>query len=402
MPLFSYTAKKEDGTIQKATVDAPDRFSVYEIVRKNGLEILTLEEGKNKKIKGGDILGKFRRIKKMEIILFLKNTGSMLNAGLALPRSLQVMIRQTKNERFKSILQDILKDLEQGSTFSSGLAKNGKIFSPLVIAMVQAGEESGTLATTLKTIALQLERTLQLQKRIKGAMMYPSIIIGALFLVGAIMMIYIVPSLTETFKEMGTELPASTQFIIALSDFLVENTFLAFFLVIFFITSFVFLIRTPLGKRYFEIFTLHIPVIKDIIKETNSARTARTLSSLLTSGVHMVEAIKITENVVQNSFYKEIILEARKNVEEGKQLATVFMNAEKFYPPLVGELIAVGEETGALPDMLKEVAHYYEREVTEKTKNISTIIEPVLMLVVGGGVGFFAVSMISPIYNISM
>ena len=403
MKHFTYTAQNKDGTTQRATIEAPDRFAVYEELRKNNLQLLTIEETK-KGVFGtqGDILARFRRVKKIELILFLRNTGAMLHAGLALPRALRVMTRQSKNQKLKTVLQDMLSSIEQGGSLSESMKQQPNIFSSLIVAMVEAGEEAGTLSETLRTVATQIERSHEIQKKVRGAMMYPSIIISALVLVGAIMMIYIVPSLTETFKEMGTELPATTQFVIMVSDFLVAHTLLALGILVACIGAIMYILRTPWGKSFFELLVLTIPVIGNIIQETNSARTGRTLSSLLSSGVHMIEAIEITENVLQNSYYKEVIKNAKKDIEKGKPLATAFIQAETLYPPLVGELIAVGEETGALPDMLKEVAKYYEHEVEQKTKNMSTIIEPMLMLVVGGGVGFFAIAMISPIYNISI
>jgi type IV pilus assembly protein PilC len=200
---------------------------------------------------------------------------------------------------------------------------------------------------------------------------------------------------------MDVELPMTTQVVIALSDFLIQNTLLAFLLLVLAVGGFISALRTEKGRRIFETVVLRIPVVGTLVKETNSARTGRTLSSLLASGVNMLTSISITRDVLQNSYYKEVLTKAEKTVQQGKPLNEPFMQAEDLYPPLVGELIAVGEETGALPDMLKEVAVYYEREVSMKTKNMSTIIEPFLMLIVGAGVGFFAVSMISPIYSIT-
>jgi len=402
MKRFAYTAQKKDYSVERGTLEAEDRFAVQDQLRKNGMQALTVEE-----VRGGgsfsiDLLAPFKRVKKIELILLLRNTSAMLHAGLVLPRAMHVMMRQTKNEKLKTVLSDILANIEQGGSLSSGMKTHPEVFTPLIIAMVESGEESGSLAEALKTISTQIERSYTIQKKVRGAMMYPAIIIGALGLVGGIMMVYIVPSLTETFREMGSELPATTQFVIFLSDFLVAHTLLVLGMIVALVGAVMYSLRTPWGKRFFEMVTMKIPVIGVLIQETNSARTGRTLSSLLSSGVHMVEAIEITQKVIQNSYYREIIAEAKKDVEKGKPLAHAFMSAEKFYPPLVGELIAVGEETGALSDMLGEIATYYENEVEQKTKNMSTIVEPVLMLVVGIGVGFFAVSMISPIYNISI
>jgi type IV pilus assembly protein PilC len=301
----------------------------------------------------------------------------------------------------QNVVGSLIKDIEQGGSLSEGMQKYPKVFSNLIISMVRAGEESGTLADTLRTISNQLERSLELKKKIKGAMLYPSIIVGALIVVGALMLIFIVPTLTETFTGMGVELPMSTQMVIGLSNFLVAHTFAAFLMLVAIIASFTMAMRTDTGTRMIETGFLRIPILGMMMRETNSARTGRTLASLLSSGVSMLTALQITTDVVQNRHFRDVLLEAHAQVQKGKPLAEVFAQAEYLYPPLVGELIAVGEETGALPEMLGEVAAYYEREVEMKTKNMSTIIEPFLMLIVGGGVGFFAVSMISPIYSIT-
>ncbi len=340
-------------------------------------------------------------MKENDKVLLTRNLGAMLKAGLSLSRALGVINRQSKKAKLKEVVTSITKDIEQGSALSEAMLKYPKVFSNLITSMVRAGEESGTLSETLATISDQLEKALDLKKKIKGAMIYPMVIISVLGVVGALMLIFIVPTLTSTFTGMGVALPMSTQIVISLSDFLIAHTVMALVLIVASIVGFRMAMHTPVGRRVFEMVFLHIPLLNTLMKESNSARTGRTLASLLASGVSMLTAIEITRDVIQNSHYKDVLDTALANVQQGKPLADVFAQAEHLYPPLVGELIAVGEETGALPDMLREVAQYYEREVEQKTKNMSTIIEPFLMLIVGAGVGFFAVSMISPIYSIT-
>jgi len=404
MPYFKYKAlRKEDNTSYEDVVETRDRFEVYGLVRKEGGQVLSVSE-----VKGGksgmlqnDIGSLFSRINDADKVLFCRNLGAMLNAGLSVTRALNVIERQSRKAKLKAVVTELIRNIEQGEALSASMAKHPKVFSNLVVSMVRAGEESGNLAESLKTISQQLERVLTLKKKIKGAMMYPSIILFALVIVGALMLIFIVPTLTETFTSMEVELPMTTQVVIGLSNFLTAHTLLAFLILIGVIAAIVLALRTEAGKRAFESVFLRIPVLGTLMRETNSARTGRTLSSLLSSGVSMLNAIEITRDVIQNRHFRVILDGAKVQVQQGKPLAQVFLDAEKLYPPLVGELIAVGEETGALPDMLKEVAAYYEREVSQKTKNMSTIIEPILMLLVGSAVGFFAVSMISPIYSIT-
>lgn len=402
MPLFRYKALREDKTPFEGTVEAKDRFEVYNLVRKEGQQVLSVSEAGGHRIGFNMDVGRLMsRVNEVQKILLMRNLGAMLNAGLAMSRALGVIERQARNAKLKEVVVGLQKDIEGGGSLSSGMLKYPNIFGGLITSMVAAGEESGTLANTLLTVAEQLERSHELKKKIKGAMIYPAIIITVLGGVGALMLIYIVPTLTETFKDAGVDLPLTTRTVIALSDFLSQHTLLALLCLVGLVGGFISGMRTAIGKRIFETVFLHVPMIGTLMKETNSARTGRTLASLLSAGVNMLTAIDITKDVIQNSYYREVLAEARTNVQKGAPLSDVFIKAEKLYPPLVGELIAVGEETGALPGMLLEIAQYYEREVDQKTKNMSTIIEPFLMLIVGAAVGFFAVSMITPIYTLT-
>jgi type IV pilus assembly protein PilC len=224
---------------------------------------------------------------------------------------------------------------------------------------------------------------------------------GAMVLIGFLMMTQVVPTLKKTFDEVGVDLPATTRAIIKLSDFLVGNTIVSLLAIIGFVVTFMYALRTPQGKRLLDGFVLRIPAIGTIAKEVNAARFARTLGSLLSSGVDIVTALDITSNVVQNTYHREVIVAAAKVVQSGEPMSVIFGRREDLYPPMVSEMLAVGEETGKLSEMLGEVAKFYEAEVDQKTKDMSTIIEPFLMLFIGGGVGFFAMAMISPIYSLS-
>jgi len=276
-----------------------------------------------------------------------------------------------------------------------------KVFSPLFISMVRAGEESGKLAESLEVVAKQLEQTYELRRKVRGALMYPSVVLFAMVIVGILMMTQVVPTLASTFKELGVELPATTKIVLAISDLLVNYllVFLGIFVVI--VIALVYFGKTPLGKRLFHFGFLHMPIIGTLVKEVNAARTARTLSSLLEAGVDIATSFEISADTLQNVYFKAVVKKAQEAVMKGSPISSIFREAEKLYPPFVSEMMAVGEETGKLPTMLERVATFYEASVTDKTKNMSTIIEPFLMLFVGAGVGFFAVAMIQPIYGLS-
>jgi len=402
MPLFTYKAKDTDGKEYEGEATVTDRFELYTRVKKEGGEIISVTE---RNIRGGFDMDKINlllgRVKQGEKIVFVRNLSSMLSAGLALTRALGIIERQTKNPKLKDVVNTLIKDVRAGNSFYVALNKFPKIFSPLLVSMVKAGEEGGSLPNALKIVGEQMEKNHTLQKKVRGAMIYPSIIIVALILIGVLMMMFIVPTLQGTFEELEIELPASTQFIINMSTFLVTNTFAAFLSFFGVVFAFIYGLRTKTGKRTLEFVFLRMPVIGDLVREINSARTTRTLAALLSSGVEVVQAFTITHDVLQNSYYKEVLAEASEKIQKGSTFAEIFEGKEHLYPILVSEFIAVGEETGTLPQMLIEVAQFYEKEVEQKTKDMSTIIEPVLMIIVGAAVGFFAISMISPIYSIN-
>lgn len=406
MPTFTYIGEsKATGETVEESVVAADRYAVYDIARQNGHSVVSIKDKKKFSLSGFLNIKKLEaalnRVKDDELVVMSRNLAAMLRAGLPLTRSLSVTERQTKNPKFKEALGTIREDISRGSQFNEALAKYPKIFSQLFISMVKAGEEGGTLAEALDTISVQMERSSNLKKKIRGAMIYPIIVISVMIILGILMMIYVVPTLSSTFRELEVDLPASTQLIIGISDFLSNHSIIALLGVILFFIMATAAFRTRFGQRSFEWSIIRFPIIGTLVKETNAARTARTLSSLLRSGVDVVNALTITEEVVQNSFYKTIVRDAAIRVEKGKPLSEAFIENEYLYPILVGEMVAVGEETGQISVMLEEVADFYEEEVERKTKDLSTVIEPILMVVIGAGVGFFALAMISPIYSIS-
>ncbi len=397
---FKYKARKPDGTIYESTSEAVDKIALYNEIRSAGDVIVSAEEFKNKDLHLPPWLQNIRGVKMIDKVIFARNMSGMLEAGLSLARALSVIERQTKNERLKKIYQELGKSISAGKTFHDALGEHPKVFSVLFISMVRAGEEGGTMAESLKHLANQLEKTYLLQKRIKGALIYPSVIIGVMVVIAILMMVYVVPSLTATFKDLGGDLPTSTRLIIAISDFISGHFIATIFILIALVVAFVYFKKTKVGKRFFDWLFVRVPIIGTLVVESNSAMTARTLSSLLNSGVDLLLATKITTDVVQNSYYKEILQKTEKVVEKGQPLSTIFAENTKLYPIFVSEMMTVGEETGKLASMLFGVATFYENEVEQKTKDLSTVIEPFLMVLIGLGVGFFAVSMITPMYTV--
>lgn len=397
---FKYKEQNKEGKIVEGFADSTDTFSLAKEIRERGGIPMSIKESDGKDPKSILKVDLFKRVSLSEKIMFTNNLSGMLSAGLSLTRALSVLEKQTTNNTFKDILKNLIDDINKGETLSSGMKKYPKIFSGVFVSMVRSGEESGGLPKTLSEIGLTLKKTYELNKKVKGALIYPSIIVGAIFVIGILMMIYVVPTLTATFKDIGVELPMATKIIIFISDSLSQHFFIFALVVGGLVGLGLLFSKMKITQRYFDLFILKIPVLGTLIKEMNTARTTRTLSSLLLSGVDLSKALTITEDVLQNIHYKELIHKSVVSIEKGVALSISFKENTNLYPIMVGEMIEVGEETGNLSSMLLDIAVFYESEVDDKTKNLSTIIEPVLMLFIGVVVGFFAIGMLKPMYSV--
>lgn len=398
--LYKYKAVNQSGESIEGESNAENKFELANSLKGQGLVLIEAEEGKGRKSLSMKKILQFGTVSMHEKISIARNLSAMLEAGLALSRSLSVMERQSKNGKTRKVLNQVNEKIKKGSSLADSLSDHPKVFNNLFISMVRSGEESGNLSQSLLEVSEQMEKTYLLQKKLKGALVYPGVIVTAMVIIGIFMMIYIVPTLTSTFEDLNVELPKTTQFIINFSGFINNNLITALSIFLGLVAVFYIGIKSKTGHKIFDFVLLKIPMISGIVKETNSARTARTLSSLLKSGVPYIKAVQITKDVMSNHYYKDILSKAEKNIEMGLAVSKVFEENEKYYPAFVSEMIAVGEETGELSPMLLKVANFYENEVEQKTKNMSTIVEPFLMIVVGGAVGFFAVSMISPMYSL--
>lgn len=400
---FSVTVRTPEGKEQTSTIDAESRFAVYQAVEQGGNAVVSIEEGSS----GFSLssLGSIRfgsGIKTDQRITFTKNLSAMLAAGLTLSRALSVIERQSPSKYLKEVIGKLQESVKAGTGFHEALALYPAIFSKLYIAMTKAGEESGKLSETLGIVAKQMETSHNLTKKVKGAMIYPAIILFAIVIIGILMLMYVVPTLAATFRSLNVDLPLSTKVILGASDFVVHNVIIVFLLLGAVVAGAFFAARSSLGSRALMAVALRLPVIGELIRETYSARAARTLSSLLSSGVEMLTAIGIAAEVVgEETPFGGVLVAAGESVRKGDQLSASFAANEKLYPVLVAEMIMVGEETGKVADMLGQVAQYYEADVEERTKDLSTIIEPILMLFIGVFVGIFAISMIAPIYSLS-
>lgn len=401
MDVF-YTAKSFSGETKSGQLKVKDERDLVSQLRADGFVLTSFKELQNENEKGVKInfLDRFSGVSVAEKMMFARNLSVMISSGLPLSRALQNITAQTKNQRLIKVLQKVGEDIQTGSGFADSLAKFPGTFDELFTNMIRVGEISGNLEEVLNILSLQLEKDHDLIKKVRGALVYPAVILVAMGLVGIVMMVYVVPQITGVFKDLDATLPASTQFIINLSGWM-KDYWYAFVLMLPLLGFFAkFLSTTESGKKIFGMILINIPVINNIVIKVNCARFARIYSSLLKSGVSVVEALNILSKTLTNYYYKRAFVLAIKEVQKGVNLSKVIFGEKKIFPVLVPQMIEVGEETGKTEAILAKLAEFYEEEVDQITKNLSSIIEPVLMLMIGGVVGFFAVSILQPMYSV--
>jgi type IV pilus assembly protein PilC len=399
LPKYFYTAKSFKGKAKSGILEAPNERELAKILRQEGYVLISASLEEKKPGKFQISIPFFERVPLTEKMMFARNLKIMISAGMSLPRALDTLSLQTKSKKFKKVLLNISDEITRGKRFSDALSAHPDIFSELFISMVRVGEEAGTLEEVLDTLANQMEREYELKSKVKGAMIYPAIIISAMIIIGILMIIVVVPKLAQTFEELNIELPFTTRLVISFGKFLAQKWMFIFFLLILFFAGFQLFLKTKIGKRIFDFLVLKLPIISPIVKKTNSAYTARTLSSLITSGVPIVRALEIVSGTLGNIYFKEAIAEAAEKVRKGSKISESLLPYQDLYSPTVIQMLQVGEETGETSTILAKLADFFEEEVTNSTKNLSAVIEPILMLLIGGAVGFFAISMFQPIYS---
>ena len=334
--LFTYKAKLKNGEIFEGTMEATDRFSLSQELKSRGNTPISITEKRNNFFDFSSILGRiFSRVRTDEQIIFTKNLSGMLRAGLSLFRALSVLKKQTKNTTLNKILTSLSNEINAGGTLSSGLEKFPDVFSKLFISMTRAGEESGNLSGALSEIGINLEKSHSLTKKIRGALIYPGVILSAMVLIGVLMFAFVVPTLANTFKELGVQLPISTRFIIALGNFFSQYLILSFALIIGSVAGIISLARASFMEKYVDFIIIRLLIVGNLSKELNTARTTGTMSSLLLSGVSITRAIEITGDVVQNVYYKKILKEAKEEVEKGAPFSKVFEENPNLFPVMM-------------------------------------------------------------------
>jgi len=346
-------------------------------------------------------LEKLTSIPLAEKLFFIQHLGIMLKAGISLSVTLKTLAKQTDNKRFARIIADISKNVEKGVSFTESLKPHEKIFGQLTINMIESGEISGKLEEVLKRLYIQFKKNHELVSKVKGALTYPIVILVAMGGIGTFMMIAVVPKITAMFKDFNAELPLVTKLLIKFSDSLVANGLLYLVALVVVILIIVQLIKTKRGRYVFHGLLLKLPIFSPIIKKINLARFARTTSSLLKTDIMIIKSFQIAANVLGNVYYRDALMEISDKIKKGGTINEVIANYPKLFPPVVTQMIAVGEDTGELDYILEELAEFYEGEIDQTMNNLPAIIEPILILALGLVVGGMAVAVIMPMYTLT-
>jgi len=405
MSKFTYTAIDQSGTPKNGKIEADSEEAAKTLLSVQGLMVTKLSSDASRssattiKIKKSHGFGKV--VKPEELAIFTRQLSTLLQAGLPLLRSLEVMIRQERNPRFKEVLTGLSENVRSGNNISDGLAQYPKVFDRLYVNMVKAGEAGGVLDVVLSRLAKFMEKSVKTAKKIKSAMVYPSVVVCVAVVIVAVLMVVVVPRFQSIFNDMlgGAPLPAITQVVVDVSNFIKSNIIVTIVGLIVFYILFKALMKTAVGRRAIDRMALTIPKIKDFSTKANVARFTRTFGTLMSSGVPILQALTITRDTIPNSVVQDCLTKVHDRVRDGESLS-VPLEQQKIFPSMVTSMIDVGEETGELSEMLNRIADNYDEDLDNAVASLTSIIEPIMIVCLALVVGFIVIALFLPIIKI--
>lgn len=399
---FIYTAKNSNGQIQNGSLEVPNETAAAKTLQAQGLYLLDLkQEGESKISPKGEIKIPFLsdRVGLKDKIIFTQQLSMMIRSGLPLIDAFRALQEQTENKYFAQVLGDITEKVRGGKTLSLAMAEYPNIFSKLYISIVKSGEKSGKLDEVLNRLADELEKDYDLITKIKGAVTYPILIIIALIGIVILMLIFVIPQIKKIFIDMGVELPLVTRIILGTSDIIRNYWYIVLAVLIALVLGIRFFIKTPRGKFFWDSLKIKIPLIGKIVKKVYMARFARTTGMLVASGLPILDIIKTMGDVINNEVYKQAMGRIGKGIESGKTFSDA-LKKEMIFPPMIYHLIFVGEKSGKMDEVLLSMANFFDKEVETATANLANLVEPILIIIVGAGVGLVVAAVIMPIYSL--
>ena len=378
-------------------MEANNRDYVEEILKEKGLAIVTISEmAAAKKFN----LSFLNRVKGKDIVIFSRQFSVLVSANVAMVQSLKILVDQTSNLTLKMIVSEIADEVDAGSPLSEALSKRPKVFSNFYVSVIKSGETSGKLDEVLSYLADEMEKDYDMMSKIKGAMIYPAFVLCALAAVGAVMMIFVVPKLTSILTESGTELPLTTKMLIGTSEFMTNYWWLLIIISVGLFLAVRFYISRPRGRRQFDLIKLKLPIFGHLFQLIYLVRFTRSMNTLIVGGVTISNSLKVAAEVVSNEIYRELIEKTIKEVEDGNSISSVFMDS-KTIPKMVSQMLSIGEKTGKMDIILARITDFYSREIATMVANLMTLMEPIIMVIMGVAVGIMVAAIILPMYNLA-
>lgn len=401
MPKYKYTATSDTNKTTTGLIDANDEAAVIEALKKQNLRPLSVSLNTGKKNVNLAIFAS--KVKSDDLVIFTRQLSAMVGAGVPLLRSLSSLEQHSESEALKAVLITVIKDVEGGSPLGDSLAKHPNVFSDVYVNMVRAGEAAGILDEILKRLALQQEKNATIRKKVKGAMTYPMVLVVITVLAFFGLMLFVIPQIGKILTDLGgpdAELPLITQIMLGISNFMISYWYIVIPAFVGGVYALLRYVKTPPGKKQLHHFVLKVPAVNGVIKKVIIARFARTFSSLNGAGVSIIETLTVTAHALGNIVYEQALLDAVDKVKNGEQLSHV-LESDKLFPAIVSQMLAVGEETGQTDVVLIKVADFYEEEVDTAINSLSSIIEPVMIVIMGSVVGLVAASVMGPIASLA-
>jgi type II secretory pathway component PulF len=395
---FSYQARDNQGALRTGTVEAVNESGAFDILQNHGLIVIKILP-----VAQNDILDKiaiFNRVPMKEVVLFSRQLATLIDAKVPIVQALRILQTQVSSKHLQGIIEEVMQKVESGDSLSSALARYPAVFNNLYVNLVRSGELSGALDDSLSYLANQLEKDYELRSKIFGALTYPAFIVSALIIVGFLMFIFVLPPLVSVLQEANADLPITTKILIATTSIVQNFWWLVLAVMIGAGVGLKFYVQTFAGRYLLDYVKLKIPVFGKLFEKIYMARFARNLSTLVAGGIPIVKALDSVADIVGNQVYHDIILDASNQVRNGKSIASALLDRPEF-PPIVAQMTQIGESTGKLHEILDKLAQFYEKEVEGVLKVITTLIEPMIMILIGLAVAVMVAGILLPIYNLA-
>lgn len=400
MPIYYYNAKDRMGATIDGVMDAASVEAAADVLMNKKLTVLDITLQPRKKYFSIFTFVLSKKVPVKELVVFFRQLAVMLDANMPLVRALRILVKQTKNEYFRSVIIGLADEVDGGSTLSSAMEFYEDVFSKFFTNIVRSGETSGRLSEVMNYLADQKEKDYDLESRVRGAMLYPAFIVVVLVVVAFIVMAFVVPNITTVLIESGAELPFITKVLISSSNFLRQYWWLIGLVAAALIGGFMYEVKTPSGRALMDEIKLRIPIFGNVYRNIYLVRICRSFATLVKGGVPIAVSLVIVKDVVDNAVYEKVLAEASRSVEEGNQISESFLTSP-YIPSIMSQMISVGEESGKLEEILERVAEFYSREIDNVVRNLGNLIEPIIMVVLGIAVGLFVAAVILPMWQLS-